>query len=418
METRRLPPPGARTPCAAPFAEQAELLAAAQKDDSLREQFRGKFAHALETVFGSQFCYRYRAWIPRLGDVAVDLLLFAASARTLGQEFTDLAPVVPVSAAAGARRRQEQNGGQNYIAETVPGPVTRTGYFLVRTALALCGDSPAAGGADVLASALAPRAPVASATLSAAGDVLQLLRTLNRVAFFWFGTYESLADRIFQRRARSLGGIPPQAGGSPQGKQTVASSAPPNSGKLSKYFYALGLLSLVRGILVLRRILTQSPAAAKWLLILVRKLKDRTRAASPASPQGAVSGAVTEHDYSAPGRTRSSLGEQLDAPPHYVGSESQTTARAPSKSATLLPAAAPDAARISEPRREKKRGARKKCNIICQICYSECELPTSTVCGHVFCWECAVSWVSTQRNCPLCRAACEPQALWPLWHGA
>eukprot|EP00392_Amoebophrya_sp_AT5.2_P010953 g11026.t1 len=375
METPRLPPPGARTPCAAPFAEQAELLAAAQKDDSLREQFRGKFAHALETVFGTQFCYRYRAWIPRLGDVAVDLLLFAASARTLGQEFTDLAPVVPVSAAAGARRRQEQNLGQNYIAETVPGPVTRTGYFLVRTALALCGDSPA-GGADLLASALAPRAPVASATLSAAGDVLQLLRTLNRVAFFWFGTYESLADRIFQRRARSLGGIPPQAGENAQGKQTVASSAPPNSGKLSKYFYALGLLSLVRGILVLRRILTQSPAAAKWLLILVRKLKDRTRAASPASPQGAVSGAVTEQDN------------------------------------------APDAARIFEPRREKKRGARKKCNIICQICYSECELPTSTVCGHVFCWECAVSWVSTQRNCPLCRAACEPQALWPLWHGA
>ena len=50
-----------------------------------------------------------------------------------------------------------------------------------------------------------------------------------------------------------------------------------------------------------------------------------------------------------------------------------------------------------------------------------CKLPRShpaisSHCGHVFCWKCLYQWTSTVRQeCPLCRAACRPQAILPLY---
>jgi peroxin-10 len=38
-------------------------------------------------------------------------------------------------------------------------------------------------------------------------------------------------------------------------------------------------------------------------------------------------------------------------------------------------------------------------------------------CGHVFCWNCLMQWVSTVRpQCPLCRAPCRPQDVLPLYN--
>jgi peroxin-10 len=54
----------------------------------------------------------------------------------------------------------------------------------------------------------------------------------------------------------------------------------------------------------------------------------------------------------------------------------------------------------------------------CAICRTERSHPAAPAsCGHVFCWNCLLQWVSTVRaQCPLCRAPCRPQDIVPLYH--
>ncbi|KAL7477594.1 hypothetical protein ACHAW6_003396 [Cyclotella cf. meneghiniana] len=54
----------------------------------------------------------------------------------------------------------------------------------------------------------------------------------------------------------------------------------------------------------------------------------------------------------------------------------------------------------------------------CGICLNERVHPAaSSVCGHVFCWDCILHWVSNIRSeCPLCRAQTRPQDILPLYN--
>jgi peroxin-10 len=64
---------------------------------------------------------------------------------------------------------------------------------------------------------------------------------------------------------------------------------------------------------------------------------------------------------------------------------------------------------IEEPESPNRAGVSE--SLRCSLCLECCMTPTTPPCGHLFCWQCIMNWVSDQMQCPVCRNPVLPRQL-------
>lgn len=70
--------------------------------------------------------------------------------------------------------------------------------------------------------------------------------------------------------------------------------------------------------------------------------------------------------------------------------------------------------KLQQPKDIKIGGSMVRTEKKCPLCLEARSNPTSTICGHIFCWACIVNCIQSKPECPICRETLDSTKIVPL----
>ncbi|KAI9028632.1 Pex12 amino terminal region-domain-containing protein [Hyaloraphidium curvatum] len=347
-----------------PFASQADVIRAEQKDAYVKYTLREMVKEVYQSFFGTRSLMNNVPLLSTASDTAYYALTTLVGSQTLGEEYTEILPYALASEEFPRLPRRSMWIGLHVLApylwnrtlnravrENQMGSPVSSGAFGVARRL----PRKDTDDLDLAEDAEEEEGPVPKITLQTlAKEQLDKLwrwfvkwaptirkfmgtefRALHLAIFYFVGAYYNIANRLLRIR------------------YIFTRQLAPNEQPISYEF--LGLLIAIQ--------------IAVSLYIRLRGGKARLGSADPNS--------IDEEADEEEERGEELLGAELE--------------------------------KLGMIKVEQKK---------CTLCLEPRKVPTATPCGHVFCWKCIGDWCQNKPECPLCRQDINPSHLIPLYNYA
>jgi E3 ubiquitin-protein ligase RNF5 len=73
----------------------------------------------------------------------------------------------------------------------------------------------------------------------------------------------------------------------------------------------------------------------------------------------------------------------------------------------------------NETKKEEENKSKDEVQFECNICLDTASLPVVTLCGHLYCWPCLSSWISStssnSNTCPVCKSGITKDSVIPIY---
>lgn len=369
-----------------PFAAAPDIIRSNQKDAYFQAILSEQFSTILRNIKGARFVHNYSTEARAIADtIYLGLTTFVGN-RTLGEEYCD---IVQVEGSTGRLPTPANRAG--YIMTTILLPYASSRLLprlrrLVRNTLeARLAQQPPPGKATT------PRTVAIQSYVLEHLDALTSpapIYALSLATFYFTGAYYHISKRLYGLR------------------YIFTHTSPPSEQRAG--YEVLGVLLIlqlaVQAYIHLHSTLSTGPTRTDE----IPKLATFEKLAGSAA---VVSGE-----------------REVSLNPHAYSSNNALLAPAPA----LDPASDPDLSssqrrlaamthteNLGAPRYDLEdkdlmrwlpgRQARK-----CTLCLEPMKDPSSTTCGHLFCWVCICDWCREKPECPLCRQGCLVQHILPL----